>query len=102
MSPFCLYSKCVLVYSKIITKYIFSLSHYLFIESEKVLASFGIVIGNLCSESQNRISEDLKYEKFSGENALYTPYPPKLNCQSRLENTTLGTPLCKNAGYAPL
>ena len=54
-------TECVLVYSKIITKCIFSLSHYLFIESEKMLASFGTVIGNLCSESPNRISEDLKY-----------------------------------------
>ena len=31
-----------------------------------------------------------------------TPCPLKLTCQSRLENTTLGSPLCKNAGYAPL
>ena len=60
------------MYSTIINKYIFSLSHYLFIESEKMLASFGTVIGNLCSESPNRISKDLKYEKFSGENALYS------------------------------
>ena len=38
-----------------------SLSHYLNTESEKILALFGTVIGNLCSESQNEISEDLKY-----------------------------------------
>ena len=60
------------MYSTIINKYIFSLHTILFIESEKMLASFGTIIRNLCSESPNRISEDLKYEKFSGENALYS------------------------------
>ena len=28
---------------------------------EKKLASYGTVIRNLCSESQNKISDDLKY-----------------------------------------
>ena len=35
--------------------------HYLFTGSEKKLASYGTVIRNLCSESQNEISDDLKY-----------------------------------------
>ena len=35
--------------------------HYLFTGREKKLASYGTVIRNLCSESQNKISDDLKY-----------------------------------------
>ena len=34
------------------------------------------------------------------QSPVYTPFPPKLHCQCR-QNTTLGTSLCKNAGYAP-
>ena len=41
-------------------------------------------------------------KSFQGENALYSMPSEAQICQSRLENTTLGTPLCKNAGYAPL
>ena len=67
---------------------------------------FGTVMGNLCSESQNG------NENFPGENALYQepmthrllliPHALRRSIVNLDKNTTLGTPLCKNAGYAPV
>ena len=50
--------------------------HTLLTGSEKNLASFGPVIENLYSESQNGISEDLNIKIFPGN-------PLKIDCQSR-------------------
>ena len=61
-------------------------------------------MGNLCSESQNG------NENFPGENALYQepmthrllliPHALRRSIVNLDKNTPLGTPLCKNAGYA--
>ena len=67
--------------------------------SKSMLASFGtVIIENLCSESQNGISEDLRYYNFPGKNTYIHTYIhtytlfllPKWAFQlNRIKNTNL-------------
>ena len=90
---------CVFIYciQRLATYTFLSLSHYLFTESEKY--AICNCYWKLVLRITNGISEDLKYKNFVG-NIIY-PMPSAGHLVNLNKSTTLGTPLCKNAGYAP-
>ena len=85
------------MYSTIINMYIFSLSHYLFTEGRKMLASF--IIWHCYWKFALRITKRNFWGNISRGRSLilHALWSSVVNLD---KSTTLGTPLCKNTSYA--